>query len=107
MTKLAKIEASQSLKHRYDQTKSRRSEAPARNHAERTSPGHSNDLRNWSPDGKPKCFGCGRYGHIKRNCRQLTQDRQKGGTQTHSGHRPLITRETNCSCISTFRTPSN
>ena len=27
----------------------------------------------WSPDGKPKCFKCGQFGHIGRNCTKKPQ----------------------------------
>ena len=76
MTKLAKIEASQAQKQHYGQTKQRR---PG---SKQTS--DSNDLPNWSADGKPKCFNCQKYGHFSRDCRQRTNDRQ-GGPSNSSG----------------------
>ena len=33
-------------------------------------PQSENALPNWSQDGRPLCFGCRRYGHLKRHCRE-------------------------------------
>ena len=69
MTKIAKLEIKQQPHHKYGQPdKQKNSQSQGQN--KQNGSVDPRDLPNWSPDGKPKCFFCLKYGHVRRDCRK-------------------------------------
>ena len=76
MTKLAKLEAVQ------QNTAPRGWNKPDGQRPPMAPPRNLAPPPNWSPDGQPRCFGCGDYGHMRRTCpkavRYSTRQSQRG-----------------------------
>ena len=80
MTKIAKLEIKQQPHNKYGPAdKKKNSQAQGQN--KQNGSVDPRDLPNWSPDGKPKCFFCLKYGHLRRDCRK----EQRVGNNWSSG----------------------
>ena len=84
MTKLAKLEAFQS---HVAKKQSRRPEASGNYLSMQASHNRLDGLPNWSPDGQPRCFACGIFGHMKRKCPTQTNNKQERAHQQRSNYR--------------------
>ena len=83
MTKLAKLEAFQT---HVAKKQSRRPEASANYQSMQESHNRLDGLPNWSPDGQPRCFTCGTYGHMKRSCPTQTNNKRGRAQQQGSNY---------------------
>ena len=64
MSKIGKLEAHQNSS---QGSASRYTGGNDQRHA-KAPPETQDSLHNWSEDGRPRCYACGEYGHVRRSC---------------------------------------